>query len=88
LEQLRNVIDEIDEELLTILKKRNQVIEQIGIYKKKHDITIFQLKRWQTILKKRAQDAQKLGISVSYVEKICQLLHDESIKIQNEVMNT
>ncbi len=88
LEQLRNVIDEIDEELLMILKKRNQVIEQIGIYKKQNDITIFQLKRWQTILKKRAQDAQKLGISVSYVEKICQLLHDESIKIQNEVMNT
>lgn len=87
LEQLRNMIDDIDDEFISILKKRNQVIEKIGIYKKQHHITIFQLQRWQHILKTRAQWAEKLGMSRSYVEKLCQLLHEESIKIQNEVMN-
>ena len=87
LEQLRNVIDEIDDELLSILKKRNQIIEKIGGYKKEHHITIFQLQRWQHILKTRAQWAEKIGLNRSYIEKICQLLHDESIKVQNGVMN-
>lgn len=87
LAELRNIIDEVDEELINVLKKRTQIIEEIGTYKKEHDITIFQLERWQEILRTRAQLAEKLGISRNHVEKICQLLHEESIRIQNGVMN-
>jgi chorismate mutase len=87
LQQLRSMIDEIDDELINVLKKRIQVIEQIGVHKKEHNITIFQLERWQEILRTRAQWAEKAGISRLHVEKICQLLHEESIRIQNDVMN-
>lgn len=84
---LRNMIDEIDDEVLNALKKRIQVIEEIGAYKKQHNITIFQLERWQQILRTRGQWADKLGLSRQHVEKICQLLHEESIRIQNALMN-
>lgn len=87
LSQLRNAIDEIDDELINILKKRMNVIEQIGQYKKEHHITIFQLERWQEILKTREQWAEKLGMSKNYIDKICQLLHEESIRLQTDVMN-
>lgn len=87
LDELRNSIDEVDEELIHVLKKRAQIIEEIGTYKKEHNITIFQLDRWQEILRTRAQLAQKLGLSPNHVEKICQLLHEESIRIQNGLMN-
>lgn len=84
---LRKIIDEIDDDLLNILKKRIQIIEQIGTYKKEHNITIFQLERWQEILRTRAQWADKIGLSRQHIEKICQLLHEESIRIQNGLMN-
>ncbi len=87
LSQLRHAIDEIDDELLNVLKKRMHLIEQIGQYKKEHQITIFQLERWQEILKTREQWAGKLGLSKNYIDKICQLLHEESIRIQTDVMN-
>ena len=87
LDELRNSIDDVDEELIHVLKKRAQIIEEIGVYKKEHNITIFQLDRWQEILRTRAQLAQKLGLSPNHVEKICQLLHEESIRIQNGLMN-
>ncbi len=87
LAQLRSMIDEIDDELINVLKKRTQVISEIGSYKKEHHIKIFQLERWQEILRTRAQWADKLGLSRNHIEKICQLLHEESIKIQNELMN-
>jgi chorismate mutase len=85
--ELRKIIDEIDDELINILKKRTQIIEQIGGYKKEHSVTIFQLERWQEILRTRGQWADKIGISRQHVEKICQLLHEESIRIQNGLMN-
>jgi chorismate mutase len=85
--ELRDMIDDFDEELLHVLKKRNQIIEEIGAYKKEHNITIFQLERWQEILRTRAQWAEKMGISRIHIERLCQLLHEESIKIQNDVMN-
>jgi len=86
--ELRKLIDEIDDELMNVLKKRTQIIEEIGAYKKEHHITIFQLKRWQEILRTRGQWADKMGISRQHIEKICQLLHEESIRIQNGLMNS
>ncbi len=87
LQELRRVIDEIDEEILHVLKKRLQVVRQIGAYKKEHNITIFQLERWQEILRTRGQWADRIGLSRIHVERLCQLLHEESIRVQNEVMN-
>lgn len=87
LSRLRDLIDEIDEELIDVIRKRTNVIEQIGHFKKDHQVTIFQLERWQEILRTRAGQARKLGLSSSHIEKICQLLHEESIRIQNEIMN-
>jgi chorismate mutase len=85
--EFRTLIDAIDEELIQILKKRVKVIEKIGHYKKDHGITIFQLQRWQEILRTRGAWAEKEGLSRSHLERICQLLHEESIRIQNELMN-
>ena len=87
LSEFRKMIDEVDDELLTILKKRMSIIEQIGHYKEEQGITIFQLERWQEILRTRSQWAENLGIPKIYAEKLCLLLHDESIRIQTEIMN-
>lgn len=87
LNEFRLMIDEIDEELINILKKRISVIEEIGLYKKEHNITVFQLERRQEILRTRSQLGEKLGLSRNHIEKICQLLHEESIRVQNEVMS-
>ncbi|MCZ8286533.1 MAG: chorismate mutase, partial [Bacteroidia bacterium] len=70
-----------------VLKKRMKVMEQMGDYKKEHDITIFQLERWQEILRTRSQWAEKIGLPRAFVEKICLLLHEESIRVQTDVMN-
>jgi chorismate mutase len=87
LSELRKIIDEVDDELMNVLKKRVQIIEEIGKYKKAQNITIFQLERWQEILRTRGQWADKMGLSRQHVEKLCQLLHEESIRIQNGLMN-
>jgi chorismate mutase len=85
--ELRKIIDQIDEDILNSVQKRNRIIEQIGQYKKENNISIFQLERWQEILRTRAAWAEELGLSLNHVEKLCQLLHEESIRLQNALMN-
>lgn len=87
LDEFRKLIDDIDESMMDIIQKREDLIRLIGSYKKDHNITVFQLERWQEILKTRAQWADKRGISRVHIEKLCQLLHKESIRIQNELFN-
>ncbi len=87
LEQLRTVIDEIDEELLRMLMKRMDVVEKIGEYKLNNNVTILQLKRWMEILESRSASGALKGLDESFVKKFCELLHEESIRKQTEVMN-
>ena len=87
LEQLRTVIDEIDEELINKFASRMAIIEKIGVYKKENNLTILQLKRWDIILSNRTFLAEKVGLSHDFIRKMLELIHDESIRIQTKVMN-
>jgi chorismate mutase len=88
LQQLRDIIDELDEELILLLKRRSEIISKIGEYKKDHHITIFQLERWMEILRTRTTSATEKGFSKDFIEKLCLLLHEESIRKQQEIMNS
>ena len=87
LEQLRAVIDELDEELINKFSSRMEIIEKIGEYKHENNVTILQLERWEQILKNRSFLADKVGLSDNFIKKMLDLVHQESIRVQTEVMN-
>ena len=82
LQSLRHEIDEIDEELLHLLKKRIGYVEQIGDFKIKNNVTIFQLERWNEILNTRGQLAEEIGIDREFIADLLRVIHKESIRIQ------
>lgn len=88
LQDLRNIIDELDEELLQLVKKRIEIIEQIGEYKKENNVSAFQLERWMEILRSRTQSGLDKKLNKEFVEKFCQLLHEESIRVQTELLSS
>lgn len=85
--QLRTIIDEIDDELIHKFSSRMDVVEKIGNYKRQNDVVILQLERWEYILKSRTEVAQKSGLSPDFIKKLLDLIHQESIRIQTNVMN-
>ena len=87
LEELRSQIDQIDNELLDQIAKRMKVTKEIGLYKKQNDVTPFQLDRWKEILETRQPFAVSKGLSPLFVDKLLQIIHDESIKIQSSILN-
>lgn len=85
--QFREQIDSIDHQMLDLLAQRMSVINKIGEYKLDQNLTIFQLRRWEKILKTRAEYGKKLGLNKEFILAILELMHKESIQIQNVVMN-
>ncbi len=86
--KLRTIIDGLDDELIRILSKRMNLVTKIGEFKKEHNITILQIKRWTEIISDRKQKAKNLGLSESFISKLLEILHQESIQIQNDILNS
>ncbi|MDG1913992.1 MAG: chorismate mutase [Crocinitomix sp.] len=87
LTELRDSIDGIDNELSELIAKRMNVASEIGDYKKEHNITILQPKRWEEIQKKQLNLGLEQGLSAKFIAKYLEAIHQESIRHQTAVMN-
>ena len=87
IEDLRHQIDEIDNDLFELLGKRMQIADNIGLYKKKNNISILQPARWNEILESAAKKGAKKGLSKEFISVLLKAVHQESINHQEKVMN-
>lgn len=84
LKDWRKQIDALDDQLLNILVKRVKIVRKIGKFKKAHEIKPFDEKRWQDVLKSKLSKALLLNLSSNFIKKIYTLIHEYSLKIENE----
>lgn len=87
LNELRIQIDDLDNELLDVLKRRMDIAEEIGEHKKEKGVTILQSKRWKELLSSRIQHGVKNGLSEEFMSKLLKAVHQESINRQTKIMN-
>ncbi len=87
LSELRGLIDRLDTELLDKISSRMKISETIGHYKKQHEIIVLQAKRWDSMLQAYIQEGAKRGLSQEFITNIFKAVHEESINIQNRIMN-
>jgi chorismate mutase len=83
LENLREQINHLDEELITLISNRMKVAKQIGDIKKKSKITILQSSRYNEILERAIKKGDHLGLSKEFITAYMEGIHIESIRIQN-----
>jgi chorismate mutase len=88
LEKLRQQINHLDDELMTILGQRMKVAEKIAEYKKENNITVLQTKRWNEILDRACRKGDKLGLSKEFITQYFDAVHLESIQHQTKIMNS
>jgi len=84
---LREQINHVDDELLTLLGQRMKIADKIGEYKRTNNITILQTNRWNEILERAAKKGEMLGLSKEFIVKYFDAVHLESINHQNRIMN-
>ena len=87
LNKLRLKIDGIDDELLELMSQRMKLADEIGTYKKQQDITVLQTQRWNEILRRSLDKANKLALTKDFIVKYFDAIHMESIHHQMNIIN-
>lgn len=87
LDTLRKQIDEMDNGIIELLTKRMRISREIGQYKRQHDMTIVQTKRYTEILSKRGAQGVLCGMSSDFMKTIFEAIHEESVRQQVEIFN-
>lgn len=85
LSSLRSMIDEVDSQLIDILVRRMQIARSIGHLKKAEGLTVMQTGRYDQIMQRASEQAQRAGLSVDFVVSIFEAIHKESVRAQMEL---
>jgi len=80
LETLRNRIDNIDNNILTLLAQRFEVSTQIGVLKQKKQLKLTDKKREAEIFKRLLAMSKNTSLNPMLVKKIFRSIIDEVIK--------
>jgi len=88
LDELRFKIDILDNELIQLLRKRMDIAEGIGKYKKDNNMMVLQPGRWDKIISKYIEKAANLELSDDFITKIFHAIHQESINKQMNILNS
>ena len=86
IDQLRAQIDILDENLLYTLGSRMGVSKKIGTYKRTHNVAILQMGRWDKLVAAIKEKARGYGLSEKFIEDVFNAIHEESVRVQNEVL--
>jgi chorismate mutase len=86
LNKYRAYLDVIDNELFKLLSKRFEIIKDIALYKKEHNIPILQIDRWNEVYNNLLHLCQTLNIESSVAETFLSLLHETSIQQQENII--
>ncbi len=87
LELLRNRIDALDTELMEVLSSRMEIAHEIGRYKKENNVTALQISRWTELMNNRIAVGEKLNLNRTFVQILFQLIHEDSVRMQTEIMD-
>ena len=87
LSMLREQIDLIDEDIITLIKRRLETVREIAKIKDQQNMTIFQPKRWEEKLQTQLAHAKELGLSEDFIKELFEKIHAESVRIQETLIN-
>jgi chorismate mutase len=87
LKEMRDKIAILDDRIFELLSARMKMSAEVGAFKREHHVTIFQQEHWKQMLIKRLDSLDELALSDSFVRRLMDEIHQESIRHQTKVMN-
>ena len=78
LEQLRLQLDAIDQQIVSLLSKRQAEVERVVQLKKAHNIPVYHPAREENLISHRRNQGSKAGLDPDYVEEIYRRILRES----------
>lgn len=81
----RQRIDDIDDEIMTLLRTRFGIVRKVARIKAKDSIRIVQTDRVREVKERNARTAKKYGISPTLIRTIYALIIDEAHNIEHKI---
>ena len=88
LDELRHKIGDLDDKIFDLLSARMSMSEEVGLFKREHNITILQQEHWTRIITSRLSKSGDYKLSERFVRQIMDATHQESIRHQTKIMNS
>ncbi len=84
MKQLRRDIDEVDHDLIELLRSRLDVVQKMGDCKRRNNVSTFQPARWKEVLRTRTEHGEAIGLPPSFVTDIFRVINEEAIQWQEK----
>ncbi len=84
--ELRNEIDNIDYEIIDLLGQRMENAKKIAFHKMRSNVSLFQPGRWEEVIETRVKRGHDKKLAEEFVLKMYQYIHEESLRLQEEVL--
>lgn len=88
LSDMRRRVDELDMELVNLLARRMEVCREIGRYKRAEGMPVLQENRYSSLLEGRIMQGEKMGLPASFMQRLLETVHAESVRQQLDIMNS
>ena len=75
-------IDEIDDQIMSLIKQRFEITKQVGEWKKENNVSVFQSGRYEEILKKNEIRSKRYNLDVDLINSIFNIIHEKSVEQQ------
>jgi chorismate mutase len=87
IENFRQQIDELDEEIIHLIAQRMHMVREIGYLKKDKNIAVFQPERWRILADAYRRLAEKKDLSPEFITMFLEAIHQEAILQQERIVN-
>ena len=86
LEELRKEIDKVDDELVSLLSKRKELIKEVAKIKKESNKPIFDKNREQQLLEKIKSNAKEKNLDVEFIYSVYNIILRNSKEEQEKLI--
>jgi chorismate mutase len=80
--QLRREIDEVDERIIELLRKRMDIVQAMGECKRRNQVSTLQPDRWREVMATRLAQGARKGLSPEFLSDLYEVIHEEAIQWQ------
>ncbi|MCD6268583.1 MAG: bifunctional chorismate mutase/prephenate dehydrogenase [Deltaproteobacteria bacterium] len=70
LKHLRDKIDDLDHQLIDLLARRQEVVEEVVAFKKEHQLSVYHPAREADMIDARRDHGRKVGLDADYMEEV------------------
>lgn len=87
IEQIRCLLDEVDDELIQILARRMDLVRKLGLLKKEENLSVLQFGRWSSVMERCLESARKKDLDTDFVQRLLNCIHAEAIRLQKGILS-